>query len=181
MEEDGTNVESLIPPSNLNSEDASEREEEVEKVKEDDVGKEEKDGGGLINNFISFISHHESASAAAAAAAAGNSSSFGGKLCKSDSTAECSSSTVHECDGRVEVEHGDMDWTFLKEFDYSNDVFPVVGSDYDLYFDLHNMHSTSGELLYSTPPPPPFEGYQEFTEAEEDPFSHQSFLWNWNF
>jgi len=136
----------------------------------------------LLKNPLAQESHADvDASAAAAAAAAGNSSSFGGKLCKSDSTAECSSSTVHECDGRVEVEHGDMDWTFLKEFDYSNDVFPVVGSDYDLYFDLHNMHSTSGELLYSTPPPPPFEGYQEFTEAEEDPFSHQSFLWNWNF
>ncbi|XP_017420481.1 ethylene-responsive transcription factor ERF016 [Vigna angularis] len=128
-----------------------------------------------------------------AAAAAGNSSSFRGNLCKSDSTVESSSSTrtptattsscsttMHECDGLVQVDHGDMDWTFLKEFDYSNEVFPV-GSDYDLYFELHKMHSTSGELLYSTPPPPPFEGYQELTEAEEDPFSHQSFLWNWNF
>ena len=112
----------------------------------------------------------------------------GNVLCKSDSIAESSSTTtasscsttMHECDGTVQVDHGDMDWTFLKEFDYSNEVFPVA-SDYDLYFELHNMHSTSGELLYSTPPPPPFEGYQEFIEAEEDPFSHQSFLWNWNF
>ncbi|KAK7352609.1 hypothetical protein VNO80_18033 [Phaseolus coccineus] len=129
----------------------------------------------------------------AAAAADGNSSSFGAMLCKSDSIAGSSSSTstptatasscsttMHECDGTVQVGHGDMDWTFLKEFDYSNEVFPV-GSDYDLYFELHKMHSTSGELLYSTPPPPPFEGYQELIDAEEDPFSHQSFLWNWNF
>ncbi|KAL9313201.1 hypothetical protein ACSQ67_018653 [Phaseolus vulgaris] len=95
-------------------------------------------------------------------------------------TASSCSTTMHECDGTVLVGHGDMDWTFLKEFDYSNEVFPV-GSDYDLYFELHKMHSTSGELLYSTPPPPPFDGYQELIDAEEDPFSHQSFLWNWNF
>lgn len=139
-------------------------------------------------------SQRDAAAASASAAADGNSSSFGAMLCKSDSVAGSSSSTtstptttasscsttMHECDGTVLVGHGDMDWTFLKEFDYSNEVFPV-GSDYDLYFELHKMHSTSGELLYSTPPPPPFDGYQELIDAEEDPFSHQSFLWNWNF
>ncbi|BAT84044.1 hypothetical protein LR48_Vigan03g083100 [Vigna angularis] len=75
MEEGGTNVESLVPPS-LNSEDGSEREEEeVEKAKEDDVGKEEKDSGGIINNFIAFItplspkpSHNDESVAPAAAA-----------------------------------------------------------------------------------------------------------------
>ncbi|KAK7373977.1 hypothetical protein VNO80_07400 [Phaseolus coccineus] len=63
MEDGGTNVKSLVPAPNLNSEDGSKREEEeeveveegVEKVKEEDVGKEDKDSGGLINNFISFI------------------------------------------------------------------------------------------------------------------------------
>ncbi|CAJ1973605.1 unnamed protein product [Sphenostylis stenocarpa] len=100
--------------------------------------------------------------------------------CTPTPTASSCSTTMHECDGSVQVDHGDMDWTFLHEFDYSNEVFPV-GSDYDLYSDLHNVHSTSGELLYSTPPPPPFQGSQDLIEADEDPFSHPSFLWNWNF
>ncbi|KAL9315280.1 hypothetical protein ACSQ67_016281 [Phaseolus vulgaris] len=63
MEDGGTNVKSLVPAPNLNSEDGSKREQEeevkveegVEKVKEEDVGKEDKDSGGIINNFISFI------------------------------------------------------------------------------------------------------------------------------
>jgi len=62
MEDGLTNVESLVPPPNPNSEDGSKREEEkeeveegFEKVKEEDVGKDDKDGGGLINNLISFI------------------------------------------------------------------------------------------------------------------------------
>jgi len=61
MEDGLTNVESLVPPPNPNSEDGSKREEEkeeveegFEKVKEEDVGKDDKDGGGL-NNLISFI------------------------------------------------------------------------------------------------------------------------------
>lgn len=130
----------------------------------------------------------------------GNSSSFGSKSsCKSDSkqdstgtstnttctpttTASSCSTTMYECDGTVQVDHGDMDWTFLNVFDYSNEVFPVVGSDYDLHnSELHKMHSGSGELLYSTP----FDqGYEQLIEADhddDDPFSHQSFLWNWNF
>ena len=131
-----------------------------------------------------------------------NSSSFGSKLlCKSDSIAESSttstttnctptttasscSATMYECDGTEQVDRGDMmDWTFLNVFDFSNEVvLPAVGSDYnDLYnSELHKMHSDSGELLYSTP----FEGYEQLIEADhddDDPFSHQSFLWNWNF
>ncbi|TKY74834.1 regulation of transcription [Spatholobus suberectus] len=122
----------------------------------------------------------------------GTSSSFGSKLTKSDSIAESStttytptttasscSTTMYECDGTAQVDHGDMDWNFLNVFDYSNEVVPVV-SDYDHYYELDKVHS--GELLYSTPPPPPFEGYEGLIEADdEDPFSHQSFLWNWNF
>ncbi|KAK7410187.1 hypothetical protein VNO78_00777 [Psophocarpus tetragonolobus] len=123
-----------------------------------------------------------------------HSSSFGSNLCKSDSiadssnstttctpttTASSSSHTMFECDGSVQLDHGDMDWTFLNMFDYSNEVFPV-GSDYDLHSHLHKMHSSiSGELLYSTLPP--FQGCEESIEVDDDPFSHPSFLWDWNF
>ncbi|TKY65780.1 hypothetical protein E2542_SST08642 [Spatholobus suberectus] len=69
MEDGGTDVEFLVPPLNLNSEDGSKRDaekkeegvvstEKVEKVKEEDLGKDEaKDsvGGGLINNLISTL------------------------------------------------------------------------------------------------------------------------------
>ncbi|XP_061374935.1 ethylene-responsive transcription factor ERF018-like [Gastrolobium bilobum] len=91
-----------------------------------------------------------------------------------------SSSTMCEYDGTVQVEHGGdmmntMDWTFLNVLDDHS----IVGPDYVLYSELDRMHS--GELLYSTPPPPtPFVDNEGEIE-DDDPFSHQSFLWNWNF
>ncbi|XP_027356634.1 ethylene-responsive transcription factor ERF013-like [Abrus precatorius] len=121
----------------------------------------------------------------------GNSSLGSKLLSKSDSTVESSSTctptttasscstTTFECDGTVQVDHGDMsimDWTFLNVFDYSNEVVPVA-SDYALYSELDNMHS--GELLYSTPPPP--HPFQDNDIEDYDPFYQQSSLWNWNF
>lgn len=81
-----------------------------------------------------------------------------------------------------------IDWTFLNMLDGSNTHDAnFVGSDYGLlYSDLDKMMH-SGELMYSIPPPPLFEDYQNLSSVEEydddndDPFSHQSFLWNWNF
>ncbi|KAJ1375770.1 DNA-binding domain superfamily [Sesbania bispinosa] len=81
------------------------------------------------------------------------------------------------------MEHGDMnttiDWTFLNVLDDSSEV--LVGSDYGLYseIDIDKIHS--GELLYSTTPPPFQEEEEEIELGDDDPFSHQSFLWNWNF
>ncbi|RDX83705.1 Ethylene-responsive transcription factor ERF018, partial [Mucuna pruriens] len=60
--------------------------------------------------------------------------------CNPTTTTSSSCSTMYECDGTVQVDHGDMDWTFLNVFDYSNEVLPVA-SDYDLYAELDKMHS----------------------------------------
>ncbi|XP_045805923.1 ethylene-responsive transcription factor ERF017-like [Trifolium pratense] len=74
-----------------------------------------------------------------------------------------------------------IDWTFLNMLDGSSDN---VGTENygGFYSDLEKMHS--GELLYSIPPPF-FEDYNHQNEIvdddNDDPFSHQSFLWNWNF
>ncbi|KAK7311937.1 hypothetical protein RJT34_10419 [Clitoria ternatea] len=101
-----------------------------------------------------------------------------------DSKISCANTTVSRNSNEsnsagVQVDHGDdMDWTFLNVFDISNEMVVPVASDYGFYSELHNMHSDSGELLYSTPPPLP-STYQ--IEADDDPFSHGSFLWNWNF
>lgn len=72
-----------------------------------------------------------------------------------------------------------IDWTFLNMLDGStsstHDANFAAGSDYGLlYSDLEKMHS--GELMYSIPPP-----VEEYDDDNDDPFSHQSFLWNWNF
>ncbi|KAK7351323.1 hypothetical protein VNO77_10683 [Canavalia gladiata] len=91
-------------------------------------------------------------------------------------TASSSSTTMFECDGTVQVDPT-MDWTFLNVFDYSNELLVPVASDYALYSELDNMHS--GEFLFSTPPPLLQHPVLDDHYDHDDPFSHQSFLWNW--
>ncbi|WJX41646.1 hypothetical protein P8452_28969 [Trifolium repens] len=78
-------------------------------------------------------------------------------------------------------DNGNMiDWTFLNMLDGSSDVGTENYGGF--YSDLEKMHS--GELLYSIPPPL-FEDYNHQNEIvdddNDDPFSHQTFLWSWNF
>ncbi|KAK7283156.1 hypothetical protein RIF29_12485 [Crotalaria pallida] len=92
------------------------------------------------------------------------------------------STNICEYDGMQVDQVGDMskmDWTFLDMLDndyYSNQV-PSCSDYYGLYSDLDKVHS--GELGYSTLLPSPFEGNEQQMEGDYDPFSHQSFLWNW--
>jgi len=84
-----------------------------------------------------------------------------------------SSTTMHDNGSTI-------DWTFLNMLDGSSTHDAnFVGSDYGLlYSDLEKMHS--GELMYSIPPPL-FEDYQNlsvYDDDNDDPFSHQPFLWN---
>ncbi|XP_058760424.1 ethylene-responsive transcription factor ERF018-like [Vicia villosa] len=96
------------------------------------------------------------------------------------------STTMHDSGNTI-------DWTFLnmlEEHGSSNDPNLVSSENYDDFFysDLEKMHSD--ELLYYTLPPL-FEdnntNQKELVEVEgdndvyDDPFSHQSFLWSWNF
>lgn len=75
-----------------------------------------------------------------------------------------------------------IDWTFLNALDASTEDANFIHN----YGDLEKMHS--GELLYSIPPPF-FEDDNNRNQIEanidagdyDDPFSHPSFLWNWNF
>ncbi|KAJ1378110.1 DNA-binding domain superfamily [Sesbania bispinosa] len=110
-------------------------------------------------------------------------SSFGSKshIEKSESSTCCYTTASPSSTPSTSImEHGDMntiDWTFLNVLDDSSEV--LVGSnDYGLYSEIDDkIHS--GELLYSTPPP--FQEEEEIELGDGDPFSHQSFLWNWNF
>ncbi|KAL2346627.1 hypothetical protein Fmac_000627 [Flemingia macrophylla] len=139
---------------------------------DDNTNQEPSGSGGINSSFGLKISKPETSSTNST-----NTTSASAAYTPTTSTTMC------ECDGTVQVDHGDMmDWTFLNVFDYSNEVVPDV-SNYDLYSQLDNMHS--GELFYSTTLPPPFEGNQGLVDLDHDddgdPFSHQSFLWNWNF
>ncbi|XP_061339620.1 ethylene-responsive transcription factor ERF017-like [Gastrolobium bilobum] len=84
-------------------------------------------------------------------------------------------------DGTMQVDHGDIrniDRTFLNMLDDLNNNGVVAGSDFGFYSGLQNLHS--GELLYSSQPPPFSEDDGEEIEGH-DAFSNHSFLWSWNF
>ncbi|AES73495.1 ethylene-responsive transcription factor ERF018 [Medicago truncatula] len=73
-----------------------------------------------------------------------------------------------------------IDWTFLNMLDGSNTHdADFVGSENigGFYSDLEKLYS--GELMYSIAPPLIEE--HDDDDDDNDPFSHQSFLWNWNF
>ncbi|CAL5204925.1 unnamed protein product [Lathyrus oleraceus] len=90
------------------------------------------------------------------------------------STSTTSTSAMHDSGNTI-------DWTFLNvlENGSSNDATETYG---DFYSDLEKMHSF--ELLYYTSPPLFEEDYYQKELVEDDsndPFSHESFLWSWNF
>ncbi|CAK8568511.1 unnamed protein product [Lathyrus sativus] len=83
-----------------------------------------------------------------------------------------------------------IDWTFLDVLGGSSNDANIVGSENDggFYSDLEKMNS--GELFGLPQQLPLFEDNiqnEQVTKVEgeddvyDDPFSHQSFLWNWDF
>ncbi|XLR70209.1 hypothetical protein S83_020881 [Arachis hypogaea] len=82
----------------------------------------------------------------------------------------------------VQVDHGDMDWTFLNVLDDQNDsnFDNTIGYDFGLYYGgIDKVHS--GEFLYTTTPPTTFEDNNNGDADDDDAFSNHSFLWSWNF
>jgi hypothetical protein len=85
-----------------------------------------------------------------------------------------SSTTMHDNGSTI-------DWTFLNMLDGSNTHDAnFVGSENvgGFYSDLEKLYS--GELMYSIAPPL-IEEHDDDDDDNVDPFSHQPFLWNWNF
>jgi len=90
-----------------------------------------------------------------------------------------SSTTMHDNGSTI-------DWTFLNMLDGSSTHDAnFVGSENigGFYSDLEKLYS--GDLMYSIAPPLIEDNQNELVEEHDDddndPFSHQPFLWNWNF
>ncbi|MED6169286.1 hypothetical protein PIB30_020080 [Stylosanthes scabra] len=79
----------------------------------------------------------------------------------------------------VQVDQGDIDWTFLNVLDDQNDsnFDNTIGYDFGPYYGgIDKVHSD--EFLYTTTPPTI---YQDNNGDGDDAFSNHSFLWSWNF
>lgn len=99
------------------------------------------------------------------------------------SSSTTSTTAMHDNGGNT------IDWTFLDVLDGSTNDANFVGSENygGFYSDLEKMNS--GELFSLPQQLPLFEDniQKELVKVEgdddvyDDPFSHQSFLWNWDF
>ncbi|XP_050880527.1 ethylene-responsive transcription factor ERF018 [Lathyrus oleraceus] len=90
------------------------------------------------------------------------------------STSTTSTSALHDSGNTI-------DWTFLNVLEHgsSNDATEIYG---DFYSDLEKMHSDELLLYYTSPPLFEDNNKMELVEDDSnDPFSHESFLWSWNF
>ncbi|MED6114080.1 hypothetical protein PIB30_076880 [Stylosanthes scabra] len=103
-----------------------------------------------------------------------------------------SASYVYDYDGNnnndsnsnknVQVDQGDIDWTFLNVLDDQNDsnFDNTIGYDFGLYYGgIDKVYS--GEFLHTSTPPTIYQDNNGDGEGDGDAFSDHSFLWSWNF